>query len=380
MFGRTGVRPSVALAFIGALVLAGSMLATSMPAAAAAPRACRVTDLDTGRSTGSLGRAVRDASKGDRLVVRGTCRGVTWIGKDLSIRGVQTATSGRPVLDGADAGTVLKIGARASVTLRDLTVRRGAASRGGGIYNRGTLVLRDVVVRANVASEDGGGIWNHAGAILRLRGSSVVGDNTAAEWGGGVRNLGTFAVTDASTIHRNSADIAGGGVAISWMGTMVMKGSSSIRDNAAVGGTVFTAVGGGVSTNGLVTMQDSSVISGNTAARLGGGVNVYPQGGLVMRDASSIHDNEAVSGGGVYAFGGSLDGLRLPPDANPNVHDNTPDDCHAVEEAYGEAEAEAAGDIACDGLASDPDTSASQPVGVPASSETTSLGTPTKHG
>ena len=333
MFGRTGVRPSVALTLIGALVLAGSML---VPAVAAAPRACRVTDLDTGRSTGSLGRAVRDASKGDRLVVRGTCRGVTWIGKDLSIRGTRTATSGRPVLDGADAGTVLKIGARASVTLRDLTVRRGAASRGGGIYNRGTLVLRDVVVRANVASEDGGGIWNHAGAILRLQGSSIVRGNTAAEWGGGIVNLGTLVVAGASSIRGNSADFAGGGVDNSWRATMVMKGSSSITGNSAVGAGVFTAVGGGVETNGMLTMEDSSVISGNSSARLGGGVHVDPQGGLLMRDASSIHHNEAVNGGGVYAFGGSLDGLRLPPDPDPNVYANSPDDCHAIEEVYGD--------------------------------------------
>ena len=376
MFGRTGVRPSVALTLIGALVLAGSML---VPAVAAAPRACRVTDLDTGRSTGSLGRAVRDASKGDRLVVRGTCRGVTWIGKDLSIRGTQTATSGRPVLDGADAGTVLKIGARASVTLRDLTVRRGAASRGGGIYNRGTLVLRDVVVRANVASEDGGGIWNHAGAILRLQGSSIVRGNTAAEWGGGIVNLGTLVVAGASSIRGNSADFAGGGVDNSWRATMVMKGSSSITGNSAVGAGVFTAVGGGVETNGMLTMEDSSVISGNSSARLGGGVHVDPQGGLLMRDASSIHHNEAVNGGGVYAFGGSLDGLRLPPDPDPNVYANSPDDCHAIEEVYGETDPGTTHDIACDGLASDPDSSASQPVAVATSSAAISLGTPTKH-
>jgi hypothetical protein len=338
MFGRMGTGSPAVLAFLGILVLAGSMLATVAPVAADAPRACRVTDLDTGRSTGSLGRAVRAASAGDRLVVRGTCRGVTWIGKDLHIRGVRTATAGRPVFDGAGTGTVLKIGANASVTLRDLTVRHGAAPVGGGIYNRGTLVLRDVVVRASTASEDGGGIYNYARAILRLRGSSVVRGNTAAQEGGGIGNLGTLVVAGSSTIVGNSADMSGGGVAIFLdVATMVMKGSSSITGNAAAGASVFTAVGGGVSTNGMVTMQDSSVISGNTSARLGGGVHVDPQGGLVMRDASSIHDNEAIDGGGVFAFGGSLDGLRMPPDANPNVYDNSPDDCHAIEEYYGDA-------------------------------------------
>ena len=357
MLGRMGMGSPAVLAFLGVLLLAGTMLATVAPVAAAAPRACRVTDLETGRSTGSLGRAVRSAAAGDRLVVKGTCRGVAWIGKDLHIRGVRSATSGRPILDGTGAGAVLKIGAGATVSITDVTVRHGAASRGGGIHNRGILVLRDVVVRASTASEDGGGIYNQAGAILRLRGSSVISGNTAAEWGGGIRDLGTLVVTGSSTIRGNSADIAGGGVAISWMGTMVMKGSSSITGNAAVGAGVFTAVGGGVSTNGMVTMRDTSVISGNTAARLGGGVHVDPQGGLVMRDASSIHDNEAIDGGGVYAFGGSLDGLRMPPDANPNVYDNSPDDCHAVEEVYGDADAEAAGDIACNGPASDPDPS-----------------------
>jgi hypothetical protein len=53
------------------MVFTGPMLVASMPAAAAAPRACRFISLDTGRSTGSFQRAVRDASKGDRLVVAG---------------------------------------------------------------------------------------------------------------------------------------------------------------------------------------------------------------------------------------------------------------------------------------------------------------------
>ena len=356
MLGRAGAGPSVVLASIGALVLAGTMLT---PTAASSPRACRVTDLDTGRSTGSLQRAVRAASKGDRLIVKGTCRGVTRISKHLRIRGMQTATSGRPVLDGAGEGTVLKVGANASVTLANLTIRHGVAVRGGGIHNRGILVLRDVVVRANTATELGGGIWNHAGAILKLRGTSVVRGNTSASGGGGIADLGTLWLAGSSSVRGNSADEYGGGVHVSYQATMVMKGSTAITGNSAVGVDVFTPRGGGVDTNGIVTMRDSSVISGNFSARLGGGVHIDPMGSLVLRDMSSIHDNEAADGGGVFASGGRLDGLRMPPDADPNVYDNIPDDCHAMEEYYGEADTGSAGDIACDGLASEPDTSAS---------------------
>jgi hypothetical protein len=372
MLERRSAARRVILALIGALALAGTMLAP----AAAAPHACRVTDLDTGRTTSSLQRAVQVAVMGDRLVVRGTCRGVTCIGKDLYIRGARTATSGRPVLDGANAGTVLKIGARATVTLTNLTIRHGVAVRGGGIYNRGILVLRDVVVRANTATELGGGIWNHAGATLRLRGSSVVRGNTSASGGGGIANLGTLWLIGSSSVRGNNADEYGGGVHVSYLARMFMQGSSAITGNHAVGVDVLTARGGGVDTNGIVTMRDSSVISGNSSARLGGGVHLDPQGGLVMRDASSIYDNEAVKGGGVYAFGGSLDGLRLSPDPDPNVYDNSPDDCHATEEYYGE---EPVADVACDDAASDPDASASQPVGVPVLCASTSLETPTKY-
>ena len=237
---------------------------------------------------------------------------------------------------------MLTVKDRASVTISDLTVRHGGAPRGGGIRNRGTLVLRDVVVRASAATEDGGGIWNDAGAVLRLRGSTVISGNTAADGGGGISNLGTLVLKGSSTIRGNSVDMNGGGVDNSWMATMVMKDSSSITGNTAAGASVFTAVGGGVETNGTLTMLDSSVISGNSSARLGGGVHVDPMGLLVMRDASSIHDNEAADGGGIFAFGGSLDGLRLPPDANPNVYDNSPDDCHAIEEYYGDASVGAA--------------------------------------
>lgn len=331
MLGRAGTGPSVVLALIGALVLAGTVPA---PSAAASPRDCRVTNLDTGRTTGGLQRAARAASKGDRLVVKGTCRGVTWIGKDLQIRGARTATSGRPILDGADAGPVLTIGARATVTIRGLTIRRGVATRGGGIYNKGTLVLRDVVVRANAASELGGGIWNHTGAILRLQGASVVRGNTSASGGGGIADLGTLVLTGSSSIRGNSADEYGAGVHVSYQATMVMEGSSAITGNHALGVDVFSARGGGVDTNGIVKMRGSSVISRNSSARLGGGVHLDPMGSLVMRETSSIHDNEAAKGGGVFAFGGRLDGLRWPPAANPNVYDNIPDDCYATEEVY----------------------------------------------
>jgi hypothetical protein len=162
----------------------------------------------------------------------------------------------------------------------------------------------------------------------------------------------------SSAIRGNSADEYGGGIHVSYLATMVMKGSSAITGNSAVGANVFSARGGGVDTDGIVKMRDSSVISDNSSARLGGGVHLDPMGSLVMQERSSIHDNEAADGGGIFAFGGSLDGLRLPPDANPNVYDNSPDDCHAMEEYYGEEPP--GGDITCNGLASDLDPSSGQ--------------------
>jgi hypothetical protein len=282
-------------------------LVATAPVTALSPTTCRVRNLDTGTTRTSLQEAVRTATPGDRLTVRGICRGTTRIGKDLTIRGVPTTTSSKPILDGALRGTVVRVRDGVRVTLRELTVRRGVAQRGGGILNLGTIVLRDVIVRASTAAY-GGGVYN-LGTLTLNRSSSIRGNAT----------VGPASVVDelsgaCGEAWQGTPDVAGGGVLNA--GTLNLSGSSSISGNT----TGMSA--GGVYNAGVLALDDSGSISRNTAGTTGGGV--YNEGTLTMAGSASISGNTATAddGGGVCNLG-DLSGVVC----GDNVHDNTPGDC-----------------------------------------------------
>lgn len=254
------------------------------------PKACRVRDRATGMTYPSLQRAVEAASAGRRLTLRGTCKGTTLIGKSLRVRGTRTADSGPPTLHGRAGGSVVTIGAGATVSMAALRITGGDDPSGGGVDNRGSLTLVDVIVSDNRA-EEGGGILNRPGASLRLRGAASIRRNTAADRGGGVLN-------------RRGAVVR-------------MSGASSIRRNAAgqAGGGVLNA------RSALLVLADSSAIHVNVAGAEGGGV--HTGGALVIRDGASIRANEAAFGGGILRWDGELTGVEC----GVNVAANTPDDC-----------------------------------------------------
>jgi hypothetical protein len=329
MSTRSGRRLRAAIATIGGLALAAALLAAA-PAAAASPTACRVKNLDTGVTKPTLQKAHNAAKAGHRLTVRGTCVGTTTLRKSLTVTGITTATSGKPILDAKLNGTVVRTTYSQSldrkITLRNLTIRRGAAPQGsgGGIANgmaNGTLVLRDVIVRGNTASSGGGvDTWGD----LILDGSTSIRGNTATGGGGGLRvGMGRVTLNGNSTIHGNTAD-DGGGI---WVGTyriLTLNDSSSVRDNSAT-------VGGGIYSDGIVRMKSSSSITRNTATSFGGGVLNGWYGTLRMRGSSSITLNStdpSSTGGGIYNEGGTVDGVRCAPEGPANVYANTPDDCY----------------------------------------------------
>jgi peptidoglycan/xylan/chitin deacetylase (PgdA/CDA1 family) len=275
------------------LVDLGQMLGMAAPPA---PDACRVRNLDRGIARGRLGSVVRASRAGDHLTVRGHCRGPTVIDRDLRIRGVETQDSGPPTLDGSGRGTVVTVRQGASVVLAGLRIRGGAGTEGGGIRNAGTLALRDVVVRDSRARH-GGGIWNRAGASLRLNGGTAVQGNTAVRDGGGVWNAGELMMQDAGAVRGNSATRAGG----IW------------NDRS-----------------GALTLADGSAIRRNIATRFGGGV--WTRGALVMLGSSAVADNRAVryEGGGLYVAGGTLEGVICAVEPGASVRGNTPDQCFVV--------------------------------------------------
>ncbi len=278
--------------FAGATFLSGlvvlAALALTTTVASGTISTCQITDKAIKKSSyGSLAAAVAAASAGDTLLIRGTCRGTTEIGKSLTLIGQQPSGYSAPTLRGQQLGSVLTIDSGISVTINSLTITGGVASFGGGIYNVGTLTLQDSIICGNDTYDfDGGGIYN--AGTLTLHGSSSISFNDSASGGGGISNHGTVTLADGSSISGNRADeLSGGGIDNS--GTVTLKDSSSISGNTA------NDAGGGIFNNGTVTLKDSSTISGNTA-------------------------NE--DGGGIYNNLGTLSGAV----AGSNVYGNTPND------------------------------------------------------
>ena len=359
----TSIQRHRRLVLIAALALVVALGTTS--ASAASPTACRVQSTDTGKTYGALQPAVDAASKGDRLTVRGTCRGGTVIDKDLVVEGVQGGQPGKPTLSGVGTVRVVEIGKRTHVTMRHLIVTRGkvlhhnkygsGTGYGGGIMNRGSLTLIDVNVLRSTAGEyglgRGGGIYNagtlilmgdtrisrnyspggggvYSEGVMRMFRDSAITSN-GAEWGAGVENEGTLTMNDDSRVSGNGAEEDGGvanygrlvmndrstitrnsgalyhgvGGVFNWKtGTVVMNDASSIRDN----GGADTGPGGVRNEGGTFTMNDASSISGN-GAEFGGGVETWRKSArFTMNDSSSISGNTSTNGrgGGVWVGGG----------------------------------------------------------------------------
>lgn len=277
--GLTGwgaLRPLVAGIVGMSLVL--SLGDTAVMSAADRP-ACKVRNRDSGQTYRDLQSAVDAAKRDEHLVVRGTCRGKTVVGKSLVIEGVRTKQWGRPTLDGGGQYRVLlikhgKVGRPSSwpvVSVRRLTVQNGHARTGGGIYNRSTLRLRGVVVRRNRADLGAGGIlnWN----ALHLNGKTRVVDNRAGAWGGGIYNeVGRVVMNDDSRVSRNTAKWGGG--VVNQEGTLILNDSARIDGNRARRGTADDGAGGIHSMHGSetgVSCGSGGNVYGNTPGNCSGG-------------------------------------------------------------------------------------------------------------
>ena len=298
----TKSRPWLLVATVLVLVLIPMLEASH--AAGASPNACRVRIASTGQVFRQLQPAVDAATKGDRLVVKGTCVGKTVIGKTLLVEGIATSTSGKPRLSGAGKTRVVEVPAGVRVELRNLEILRGRGGSGGALLNRGNLILRDVLLHRSKVGISGSVLLNEG--TLALSGSTRISRNPEAEterWkslGDVLVNRGTVTLNDTSSIHGNRA------MSGSNYGTLTMNDTSHMSDNLGAiqnWGPVGTITmndashisgndKGGVENSHALVMNDSSSIAGN-------GHGVDNHGTLTMNGSSRIVGNE----GGVWNFG-----------------------------------------------------------------------------
>jgi hypothetical protein len=278
--------PMRRLAFPLAVAIGLTVLVPPVVTGAAAP--CRVRNVDQATNGGSLKAMAAAANDGDRLRVRGVCRGEVVVTDDITIRGVGDG----PTVTGLGVRRVFRIQPGATATIKQLRILDGRAPSsaglrgGGGIRNRGELTLNESTVRDNRAGPGGlgGGILNlgdltvfdstirdnrasRGGGIdsrrldagdplpeLTLGGTRLLGNR--AEDGGGIHNMGS-AFMEFSDVARNHAGFGGGGIANVQTGAFDIE-NTTIRDNVA--GTE----GGGIANydGGSLTLA-SVVFSGN---------------------------------------------------------------------------------------------------------------------
>jgi hypothetical protein len=213
----------------------------------------------------------------------------------------------------------------------DLTIRlsslidsNDSGKDGGGIENRGKITIRGgSQVINNTASSSGGGIHNlGADADLTLL-DSVVSDNTADEFGGGILNAVYAQLTiKGGLIRNNTADIVGGGISNSGEATATITHGTSIIDNTA------SDDGGGVwNDDASLTIENDCLIRHNTASDEGGGIfNSSDSTSIVtLKDMAITFNTALTAGGGIYngnAVPGALTCINIINNAT-----NTPDAC-----------------------------------------------------
>ena len=206
----------------------------------------------------------------------------------------------------------------ADLTLEQVVVADSqAADNGGGVsVEGGTLLVAASTITGNSADNGynvGGGIHfdsaGAAGTALEVRGS-IISENAAGPYGGGISALGPAPVTvTGSTISDNTASYtfsgmevyivegSGGGVAADHL---TVVGSRVIGNEAG-------SKGGGLSARSVVV--SGSTIADNVAGDQGGGLHVseYAQDEFHL-DSSTVTGNRAPAGGGLYV------GADLPVD------------------------------------------------------------------
>jgi hypothetical protein len=187
----------------------------------------------------------------------------------------------------------LYLGPGTRLTLKNITIEKGYAYRGGGIHADGAeLTLGEGVVIQKCRSFSGwlsgAGVYGSNGAVIVMKDGSLVGDNN---------------LTD-SDIKANEGSY-GAGVALYDSSSLTMEAGSRIRGNKS---TRCAALA--VDVGSLATLEDGAEISGNTdtfgdlisgfghggGVRLTGGSKLLMKGGLIA-------DNTLVrggNGGGVY--------------------------------------------------------------------------------
>jgi uncharacterized repeat protein (TIGR01451 family) len=279
-------------------------------------------------ATGHTGESLRDAvtqadsdaaqGRSDTIGFAATLAGqtITLVQGQLDLSGTGTITidgSGEIAVSGNNAGLVFQVESGAQVVLSGLTITKGGIANGSafvetggnlslknctisgnsGIYSNGTLTVVNCVISGN-SSPNAGGIWNDGTATVT---DSTISGNTATFEGGGIANLGDWALAHLTmsncTIGDNSAG-SGGGIENGGYATLT---GCTISCNSA-------GSGGGIDNNGgILTLVDTTVSdnSATDSSKGAGGISISDAYSTVTAiNCTMAANSTAGKGGGIY--------------------------------------------------------------------------------
>ena len=202
---------------------------------------------------------------------------------------VQGSGAANTIIDGQQAGVVVKIMNATNVVLTGFTIRNGKSGQeGGGIFvsNSTDILIEDNVIQDNRTE----GAWEQSN-------------------GGGLRIINSSVNLQENVIKNNFANFWGGGIYtnLQAQNKIVTIKNNTIEDNTA---NLYNG-GGGVSAhlaNGAKVEILNNRIKGNAAGNTGGGIEVLMSGGsLVSIIGNWIEGNYTYTsdngGGGIYVQG-----------------------------------------------------------------------------
>ncbi len=190
-------------------------------------------------------------------------------------------------------------------TISGNSTAAGFGGNGGGVYNTGSLTITGSMVSDNSAGDFGGGIDNSGGTLTIADCTISDNDDSGRGGGGGIYNELTslLTITD-STVSNNSASEGGG---ISTVGTLTLK-NSTIAGNSAVGfGSNEIGVGGGIFALNPMTLTNCTIADNNVEiGGSGGGIDVVSGAAILENTIVALNTEGTGSGASASDIAGSV--------------------------------------------------------------------------
>lgn len=194
---------------------------------------------------------------------------------------------------GTVAGGVLVNGTGAC-SMSGGTITNNTSTYGAGglwVDDNTPFTMGGGTISNNTAGGDGGGIYNDNGNIT-LTAGTISGNK--GQWGGGINDCGTVTMKGGTISGNSTTSKAGAGINVSTNGKLTMSGGK-IQNNTSA------ETGGGICNLGTLEISGGE-ISGNTTKYSGGGIYNSAQGKGTTITGGTISGNtaETYGGGGIY--------------------------------------------------------------------------------